>query len=238
MKPFDLHGKKSTDSGLVPWQMGSLARAIFFYVQTNDSKASFTFQGIASYYSLFHLTMYLILGCPNLLSEKIRELINKGLEDGSGDPSPKINHTMAKEFLKKCVGLNPSVLSTFDDLKKIREFINYGPRVLWRTESEIFVNTCEINPSDLKLITAKLSSVFKDAIEWSVKNGTDYGMWTPHILDQLDLFFKPNGFYSKWITPELMEAAGNFRQELLTIAEKSINWPICPPVDSDKPITQ
>ncbi len=60
MNGFEIAGKKMMDNALIPWAIGSLARALLFYGQAQTYNDRRALGVIATYYSLFHLGMFLI----------------------------------------------------------------------------------------------------------------------------------------------------------------------------------
>ena len=86
---FVIHGRPARDSELYPWALGSIARGLLFYGEAIKLKGNKLIAAIATYYSLFHLSMFLMFTCPNLLSSKERKVINDALGEGRRDPSPR-----------------------------------------------------------------------------------------------------------------------------------------------------
>jgi hypothetical protein len=178
--PFQLHGRTVTDSGLYPWVIGSITRSLFFYGEATASRANRGAAAIAAYYSLFHLGLFLMFGCPRLLTENERNRINEGLDDGAADPNPQISHRNLVAFLERAVhshGLPPNVLDAVRRAKDVRETINYGPRMLSWADGRITLENCAIQPTAVDAILAGIPRVYEDAIAWACRNGEDVGVW-------------------------------------------------------------
>jgi len=220
---FRIAGKKMTDSALYPWALASAGRSFLFYAQAQPGSDRRVLSAIATYYSLFHLSMFLAFVCPNFLSETLRKKIAKGVELGE-DPSPKVSHRDLVQFLRGCVahGLSESVVDAVVYAQRLRNFINYGPRVSWTGET-IFVNTCEASCRELAQLRDQLDQVFRDALVWACNNGSDDGIWVPVILDQANVFFsKSDQYYGDWCTDAEAALAGSFRASMFAIAQQKV----------------
>lgn len=131
-KQFDIGGKPVTDSGLYPWSLASISRAMFFYGETSFlSKEKNATLAITSYYSLFHLSIFMIYQCPHMLDDTKREKINQKLKQGDKDPRNAISHGDVLSFLEKCISLElpRDFVNTFRQARELREYMNYGPDI-------------------------------------------------------------------------------------------------------------
>ena len=221
---FELHGEPKTDSALYPWALGSIARALLFYAEAISSKNNRAVAAICTYYSLFHFSMFMLFCCPHLLTIDQRRRINEALDQGQRDPSHIISHTMILNFLNTCVtnGLSDSVRSAVIQSKQFREFINYGPRVK-DSPGEVFVNTCELQPSAVDRVLDNLEHVFEEAVLWTCSNSFDDGIWIPIALDQASAFFSgPQRFYLDWCSESVAEKSEMLRQSLHLIANQRV----------------
>lgn len=221
---FVLRGKPATDSVLYPWALGALGKSILFYAEASELKNNKPVKIISGYYAIFHLSIFLMFAAPKLLSPKERKAINDRLRGGSEDPSSVIKHMHVEDFLKRCseVGLSLKIIELFKEMKKSREFVNYGPRVRWG-KGNIFVNTCEVDLNEIDDLVEKLRDYFISAIDWICLRGSDNGIWIPIILEQTGKFFdKTNGFYKKWIPDSIRENAESFRCQLYEIALRKV----------------
>lgn len=122
MTQFLIHGERVTDSGLYPWALGSIGRALLFYAEARASIDNKIVGAITSYYSLFHLSMFLVFVCPHLLTNNQRNRINTELREGLKDPSPTIHHKFILKFLDDCE--KKDFTSQFQKL--LRKRIDYG----------------------------------------------------------------------------------------------------------------
>jgi len=219
-----LHGKPATDSGLYPWALGALGKSILFYAEASELEDNKPVKIISGYYTIFHLSIFLMFAAPKLLSPKERKAINYKLRGGSEDPSPAIKHMYVEDFLKRCseVGLPLKILELFKEMKKSREFVNYGPRVRW-VKDDIFINTCEVDLNEIDDLIGKLKDSFISSIDWICSRGSDNGVWIPIILEQTAKFFnKTIGFYKGWIPENVRQEAESLRGQLYEIALKKV----------------
>jgi hypothetical protein len=90
---FEIGGKSVPDSGLFWWSVGSISRALFFYGESRFlSEQKSATLAITTYYSLFHLSFFLIFQAPYLLDDKKRQEINQRMRQGNRDPKGAIDH--------------------------------------------------------------------------------------------------------------------------------------------------
>lgn len=221
---FVIHGKTVTDSGLYPWALGSIGRSLLFYAETIESRGNKPLETISAYYAIFHISMFTMFACPKILSSKERKIINDGIKNGYADPSPQIHHTTVQNFLLKCdeYGFPSNIGEMFNRLKKMRENINYGPRVHWRPDDVVFINSCEFPPYE-ENISESLKHIFINTIEWTCLHGEDGGVWIPELIREASIFFKESdGVYVGWVSEKLMTEADNFRTQLQAIAKEKI----------------
>lgn len=219
---FVIHDKSVTDSGLYPWALGSIGRSLLFYAETIESKGNKPLETISAYYAMFHISMFTMFACPKILSSKERKIINDGIRNGYADPSPQIHHKTVQNFLSRCneYGFSPNISEMFNKLKKMRENINYGPRVI--LTDVVFIDSCEFPPYEENL-SESLKHIFINTIEWTCLHGADGGVWIPHLLGEASIFFKESdGVYVGWISEKLMTEADNFRTQLQAIAKDKI----------------
>ncbi len=209
-------GKKMAENAYYPWSLGSVARALFFFGQAQKEEDRRALSAIASYYSLFHLTQFLIFACPQHQSHALKKKIRKGVENG-GDPSPEISHTAALGFLNAGVskGLSPGLPAAVEKAQGLRVFTNYGPRVYWKGDNHIYVDTCAHSPTELSRLRAELPSLFRSAVEWACDNGEDGGVWVPQAIEQSQSFFVGRDrWYGGWCTEAEASSAESLRASL------------------------
>jgi hypothetical protein len=221
---YEIGGREMTESALYPWSVGSIARALLFYAQQGSNDNCRALSAIASYYSLFHLSMFLVFSCPELQRGQTKSKIQEGVRNGS-DPSPKIRHIDILHSLQSGIqhGLPGLVIDTFQKAQDLRNFINYGPRVNWSGSGSIHVNTCKHNANELATLRSQIAEVFHEAVEWACESGADDGVWIPQALSAVRLFFsgeKP--FYADWCTSAEAATAELLRATLAKVAERKV----------------
>lgn len=220
---FRVAGKKMTDSALLPWALASAGRSFLFYAEAQPASNRRVLSAIAAYYSLFHLSMFLAFVCPKFFSEPLRKKIAEELAKDN-DPSKKVKHKELLDFLRGCIayGLPGSVVDAVQHAQKLRNFINYGPRVSWSGET-FHLNTCEASFRELEQLREQLDQVFREAMVWACDNGIDDGIWVPVILDEANIFFsKSNRHYGDWCTDAEAALADSFRASMFAIAQQKV----------------
>jgi len=224
-KQFEIGGKPVSDSGLYPWSLGSISRALFFYGESSFLVSEKTATlAITTYYSLFHLSIFMVYQCPHLLDDNKREEINKRLKQGVKDPRNEISHDNVLTFLEKCsfLGLPKYYIDTYRQAREFREFMNYGPNIRVDSGNKI-IDSCNFSFRKENQIASQLNSLFETAILWSVKNSYDSGLWVPIALDQSKYFFDNNGFYSSWSTRANLAQSEMLREYLHKLSVTTLN---------------
>jgi len=227
-KSFQFHGEARTDSALYPWILGSITRSLFYFGEAVTCRTNKGASAICAYYSLFHLGLFLMFGCPRHLNKKERKRINKGLRDGTADPNPEIRHSDLVAFLRRAVaeqGLPDRVLSAVERAKEVRETINYGPRVLSHSGGQITVENCTFKPDAVDAILTGIPGVYDKAVPWACRNGERDGefdgAWIAIALSQADAFFiGPASLYGEWCSVETAQVAEQMRQSLAKAANQ------------------
>lgn len=225
---FRVAGKEMTDNALLPWALASAGRSFLFYAQAQPVSDRRVLSAIATYYSLFHLSMFLAFACPKFLIDTLRKKIAEELKKDR-DPCKKVRHNDLLYFLRGCTahGLPRSVVDAVHHAQKLRNFINYGPRVGWTGET-FHVNTCEASFGELAQLRNQLDVVFREAIVWACDNGSDDGLWVPTILDEAKIFFsKSDQHYGDWCTEAEAAIADSFRASMLAVVQQKV----CPNPD-------
>ena len=213
---FELLGRSMEDSALYPWAVGSIGRALLFYGHAVSARDNRVLSSIAAYYSLFHLSMFILCLTPHLLSPSQRRRINNALRQGQRDPSPQISHRMIDSFLDLCAGngLPGTFPSVVREARQLREFANYGPRVTYKPD-EIFIYSSEFPPAAVTRIVNQLHSLFRDVVLWLCVASVDGGIWVPIALEQAGKFFAMSGPpYKDWVPSRVHRRADQLRVAL------------------------
>lgn len=221
---YEIAGVRATDSVLHPWSIGSLARALYFYAQAQEDADRRGSSAVAVYYSLFHLGMFLLFGCPHYQNNELKSAIQAGVKDGC-DPSKKVSHKALGRFLRRGVehGLPPGVCAVFEQAGTLRDFINYGPRVMLIEGNEMYVDTCSCQAGETQELRVQLPIVFHQALGWACANGPDGGVWVPTAASQVQAFFTgPSRLYGAWCTDQEAEVAEVLRTALEDDARRTV----------------
>ena len=217
---FVFNGTKVEDNVLFYWAIISISRALRFKAEAGNLWTnSHVLSTVATYYSIFHLGMFLIFCAPHRLDSSVRSKINKELKDGKNDPRRAVSHKAVRNFFKACEvdGLPSSVIEFFDKALVLRGFANYGPDL--RHDSDTFrVFNREYHPSECRKLIDGLDMVFIYAVEWACHNGADDGIWVPIAIEKAGPFFtdNPDGapYYSEWSLKSVLMAAEQMRASL------------------------
>ena len=231
---FVIDGRQIPGYALYPWSVASLARALLFYAQGRPSADRHTSAAVASYYTLFHLGQFLIYAaCPKHQNADLQKGIQKGLS-GSGkgatkswtnDPGFDVTHKMIECFLRHCQqsGLPSSVFDAFVGAQKLRDFINYGPRVDWR-HGDFYADTCEHSTSELAPLQRNMERHFQESIRWACREGAQGGTWVPGAIGDVEQYFTgPTRLYGDWCTDDEAQVAESLRASLYDEASRAVH---------------
>lgn len=213
---YEIGGKKVPDNVLYPWLVGSIARALLFYAQAQAHMDRRALEAIATYYSLFHLGMFLVFACPKHQSRDLRSKIQSGVKNGD-DPSPKVHHADVLKFLKDGVkfGVPQAFVDAFKKARDLRNFINYGPYVSWKGSGPIEVDTCAHSTSEVASVRNQLADIFINAVGWACTEGEDNGEFVAIAISEAQGFFAGSGrHYAQWCTDEEAHQAESLRSSL------------------------
>jgi hypothetical protein len=176
---------------------------------------------MSGYYSLFHLVSGIIYLCPQMLEPKRRKEILDAIERTGGlEPSveklSRIGHIEAQKFIKKCVrkGFNEKCASLVEEAKKLREYVNYGPRMSIKSGSPVF-GDCQIGPEIVDKFIAQLDDCLLEAISWSQINNITQGYSTMLAIGHIGQFLDdPQLFYLDWCSQETIEKSKSFLEKI------------------------
>ena len=203
-----------------PWALGALSRALMFYGQAQASLNNKALAAIAAYYSLLHLALF--IGFQNFawLPDKVRKKMNERLQRGE-DPARGPNHPDIRQLLASFVrdhGMPPEILHAFNSAKKLREFLNYGPRVAYTPgEGPVRFVSCEYTPGDVDGIVRALKSCFEVAVTWLSNLDELQPAGTAGALRGAERIVRPaSGFYRGLIPQEVLDFADGLRVQLYT----------------------
>jgi hypothetical protein len=218
---------------------GKLYKPTIFYIQAQAAYAkslifiaearvavrahNFIWAAIASYYSLFHLTNFLMFACPQLVDLKLMRTFLKTLgSSGAEDPTNQIQHRVLSDFLKECEvhGLPQRVRSLLTDARKVREeYANYGPRIIWRRGQPTFL-THGFRPSDVRKITLGVAPLLKKALLWSCSQSPSSEVICVCVAGALKSFLENRDLhYAVWCSTEVLREAELIRTSLGILRE-------------------
>jgi hypothetical protein len=199
-----------------------LAKALVFRTLAKDAleKQESILASISGYYSLFHLAMALIYFCPQILDEKRRKEIIEAIEktgglDPSGNKKSRIKHNELPAVINQCVsrGLDKKFPSLLENGRKLREYVNYGPRMFVKNGFPIF-GDCKKKREIDEFIT-QLDGCLMGGIRWAQDNSVNSEYSMMHALGFIGQFFDdPKLFYLEWCSQDGIEKSKKFLEEI------------------------
>ena len=217
--PDDLDQQDYDDTSAFAFNgLASLAKAVAFLSLAKEAlKANERISAtVCAYYSLLHLAITLIYLCPDKISPPLRNELRTKRGQGEVDPSNSIKHSAACEFVKTCSkdGLDARFHSQLQVAKKLREFVNYGPRLTIRNNTAYF-GPCTARPTDCDGLISVISDLFSSAMEWAYTHSELKGTFVLIAVEKCgDFFVKPDLFYTQWCSKECIEDSRAFIKRL------------------------
>jgi hypothetical protein len=198
--------------------LGSLAKAVVFRslaiqsLRANE-RISAT---VSAYYSLLHLAITLIYLCPDKIDASLRDKLRAKRGQGEIDPSYLISHNAALEFIKLCIqdGLDSRFYSQLEYAKKLREFVNYGPRLTINNDTPYF-GPCTDQPRDCDKLIFVIEEIFEKAFEWAYAHSPlDGAIAKISVAKCSDFFTQHDLFYMRWCSKPCIEDSLKFIKDL------------------------
>jgi len=197
--------------------MGSLAKSLAFHAmakhaQKNNERVNST---VSIYYSFLHLAICLMYFCPNKMDNAYCDNLLQKRDGGESDPTKEIKHCDAINFVKNCKrdGLREDFCSQLKLAKKLREFVNYGPRITLDNGKPYF-GPCDFGPSDCDKLVSSYDEIYKSSILWAKENSPLNGALVVAGLEQCEEFFQKNElFYKRWCSDFTIRAALDFLKQ-------------------------
>lgn len=202
--------------------LASLAKAVAFRSLAIQSlKANERVSAtVSAYYSLLHLAITLIYLCPDKIGDTLLDKLRAGRGQGEIDPSNLISHNSALKFVKLCVrdGLDRRFYLQLESAKKLREFVNYGPRVTIKNETPYF-GPCTDQPEDCDRLISLIDEIFPSVLKWAYSHSPLHGAIAKIAVAKCsDFFIQPDLFYRQWCSKACIESSlefiKNFKQKM------------------------
>ena len=195
----------------------AFVKAIIFTAEARVANKSrqFIWAAIASYYSLFHLTISLMFAAPKLIKQqKLNKLITD-YEKGA-DPTYLITHRELEDFLRNCEsqGLTDQLRKQLLRSRELREFVNYKPRIEWQDEKIIF-RTKAYKLTDLQNVLETIEPLLTESLLWVMKQDESSELVT-HVSVILVRYFliQDDLLYKDWCPIQVLDEAELIRQNL------------------------
>lgn len=195
------------------------AKSLIFLAEARVAVRShqYIWAAIASYYSLFHLSVSLMFMVPQLIEPKLLARLVKERAQGAHDPTSSIAHRYLPPFLTNCelTGLTPRLRELVETAKNLREeYANYGPRVVWKDDKPTFL-TCGYSFSDVRQITKSIPPLLKEVPFWARKQCESADIVAGVAAISLDWFLnKKDLLYRNWCSPDVLTEAKKLRAKL------------------------
>jgi len=165
---------------------------------------------IASYYSLFHLSIAVIYLAPHLVEPALLAQLVRKRCAGLEDPTTLISHRQLPKFLSACEasGLKPRLRELLLNAKDIREeYANYGPRIIWKHDKPTFL-THGFRPSDVRRIAVSIPPLLRSSLRWAHKQDESSQFVILAVTVSIPWFLRNKDLhYSKWCSPKVLAEA-------------------------------
>ena len=178
--------------------------------------SQYIWAAIASYYSLFHLSISLMYVLPRLIEPKLLASLVTGRAEGTEDPTRLIPHKYLPRFLANCesMGLTVRLRKLLENAREIREYANYRPRSVWQSDRPIF-KTREFSRADVERIATSIEPLLSESLLWASRQNELSGVLSSAAAISLDWFLNQDDLlYAQWCSPEVLSQAREMRRKL------------------------
>jgi hypothetical protein len=135
-----------------------------------------------------------------------------------------ITHSDAIKFVKKrCKedGLDKALLKDINTAKRLREFVNYGPRITVQNGQPYF-GPCDLHPDSVDRLVISLDGIFRSVLAWARAKAVAQGALLKDALSlSPSLFRHEEPFYDRWCSPASVDRATTFLDELDSLLKTS-----------------
>lgn len=212
----------TTEMLLVPYGEVSLAKAVVFRSMANVQieNQEYINAVIDGYYALLHMTIACMFLNPMLLDQKPRDKYFR-LRMSNTDPTSKISHSDALNFLKVChtKGLPLNCVNTFEFGQSFREYVNYAPRVtIKESTNSIIFGACKYSKMEAEQFVKRCDGFIEEMIKFGVANDVPKLapfklalQIFPRYIKQADLF------YSEWLSDRASDYSIVFAQRIVNL---------------------
>lgn len=195
----------------LPQAQASYAKSLIFSAEAQVAceTTELIWASIASYYALFHLGLSLMLLLPGQLGCPLLRKLLKSWQGGSSDPTPVIRHGDIPGFLQRCEadGLDPKVRAQLEHARKLREHVNYAPRVVHSGLNIVF-RTLVHAADETTEVARVLPVLLRETLLWATR-ATDWSwLRAVQVSSALEQFLTADDLlYCRWCSPKVLEAA-------------------------------
>lgn len=178
--------------------------------------SQYIWAAVASYYSFFHLSIFLMFTLPKLIKPNLLARLVTGRARGAEDPTRLISHEYLPRFLADCElrGFPPRLRENLTLAKEIREFANYRPRIVWRNDQPIF-KTREFGKADVERVAKSIEPFLEDTWRWASQQDSLSHLVAVAAAVTLDSFLNQDDLlYAQWCSPEVLSKAKEMRRRL------------------------
>lgn len=200
-------------NGLASFAKSVAFRSMAIHALSGNERISAT---VSAYYSLLHLAIMLMYFFPDKIETSLFNDLKARRGSGETDPSNIIKHTDALNFIEERTneGLNRNFYIRLKSAKRLREFVNYGPRLTIERGNPRF-GPCNDRPSDSNNLVQSLDDIIQNTMQWAYTNGSLNGVWVLTALSQCPDFFRQHDlFYTQWCSSGSNETSVKFLEQL------------------------
>jgi hypothetical protein len=214
----DAGGKEYKASIFGAQAQAALAKAIIFAAEASVANKSgqLIWASIASYYALFHLTISLMFMVPKLIEQQELVKLVNARQQGASDPTYLVKYRDLGDFLRNAEsrGLTDQLRKQLNKSKKLREFVNYQPRIEWKDGIIVF-RTKAYKIADLQEVLESVESLLAESLRWAKQQDETSelvafvsAIAVKWFLTQDDLLYKD------WCSPRILGEAELIRRNL------------------------
>jgi hypothetical protein len=194
-----------------PWALAAAARSIAWAAQAQAVHQHVPLVAISAYYALFHGGIWTMLLHPSLMDAKLVGECDKLSGTPERDPAILLKHAVVGDFLSAASahGLANELPQHFQEAKKLREFLNYGPRMhVAPKDASMHFNTCEFPVEKADTIANYLPRFYKDVLVFtSARRGSRATGVASTVYGVRDFFAGTQPLFGGIFTPDVLRLA-------------------------------
>jgi hypothetical protein len=169
------------------------------------------------YYSLFHFSLALMWLFADSLPPTLFDKLCNRQEQGLELPSTDISHNKIKNFL--CSGQldikDKSICQLFCEAQKLREFVNYGPKVQYKGNRPI-IKSSHVDKNEVGNLLKRVPPIYFNTVKQLSPKTALSGNLFAISIDESKKLIKGNNFpFNGWCSDNVINESLKFLNELL-----------------------